>query len=71
MNSKENDIRVTIRHYILTRGLKFRHVSEKAGIGENRFYGLMTSNATLAFNEYIDICKALEIEPQFFLTRCS
>lgn len=55
-----------IRHYINTNGLKMNHIADKAGIELKRFYRIVNGASTMSADEFEDICKALNVEPQYF-----
>lgn len=60
-------IYMRIRHYIVSNGIKIKHVAEKSEIPIQRFYRLMNGTSELNADEYEAICKkGLGVDPGYF-----
>lgn len=56
-----------IRKYIEENGIMFKHVAEKSGIPQKKFYRLMNGKTSMSVDEYELICKeGLTVDPAFF-----
>ena len=55
-----------IKDYITKNGIKQRYVAEQAGLSENKFSLMMRGKRQINAEEYLSICKALNVQPSFF-----
>lgn len=60
------NMRKRIRSYIDSNGLKLKYVANASGIEEKRFYNLMSGTTRITFEDYSNICKALDLNPNYF-----
>lgn len=60
------DMKKRIRAYIDSNGLKLNYVAKASGIEEKRFYNLMAGTTRITFEDYSNICKGLDLGPEYF-----
>ena len=57
-----------IKEYVDTNGLKYKVISERAGMKLNTFSSIMLGKRRLTVEEYKRICSALRVPPEKFLS---
>ncbi len=50
-----------IKKYITENGIKFAFVAEKSGMSANVFSGILNGKRSLKAEEYVNICRALNV----------
>lgn len=56
-----------IRKHIEEKGIMLKHVADKSGIPQKKFYRLMNGKTPMSVDEYELICKkGLAVDPSFF-----
>lgn len=50
-----------IKNYLDRHGIRQKFISEKTGISENTLSAMLNGNRRIEVNEYISICKALDV----------
>lgn len=55
-----------IKIYLDRHGIKQKFLSEKTGIPENTLSAMLNENRRIEVNEYIGICKALDVSLNTF-----
>lgn len=59
-----------IRDYIMSNGIILKHVAEKSGIPQKKFYRLLNGTTDMTLEEYEKICRdGLGLEPSYFFTK--
>lgn len=61
------NMNMRIREHIVSRGIKFSFVADRAGINLKKFSRMMNNKQVINTNDYEDICtKGLELDPRYF-----
>lgn len=55
-----------VRLYINENNLKIKEVGEKTDIEIKRFYRIIAGDSKMEADEFEDICKALNVNPNYF-----
>lgn len=56
-----------IDKYLLEKGISKTHVSKRSGITKSRISALTNGKGKMLLEEYLAICKALDVKPTQFL----
>lgn len=63
------EIQAAIMVYIREQGLLKAFVAERAGIGLSRFSQILNCRTVMRLDEFLAICKALNVKPSEFIKR--
>lgn len=64
------NIGLLIKEYLNNTGRMQKYVSEKAGINPQHLTQSLNGKRKLSVEEYVAICKALDVGPETFLSDC-
>ncbi|MCK9467562.1 MAG: helix-turn-helix domain-containing protein [Candidatus Absconditabacterales bacterium] len=64
-----NNLRLAIKRYLNANGIKQRFLAEKADIPEKRLSFILTGRIQMRVEDYVDICKALNVSLDYFKNR--
>lgn len=56
-------VRENVKEYMAEKGIKQKSIAEKIGMNPNSFSAMLSGKRKLYVDEYIVICKALEVDP--------
>lgn len=62
---------LNIKKYLIDNGLKFSAVADKAKIPLQTFSAMINGKRRIVVEEYIDICRALDVDLDKFVTQAS
>lgn len=60
--------RIVLRNYIDEKGIKQKAISKKTGISETALSKILDGSRKCEVNEYVSICKALNVKPDRFIS---
>ncbi len=60
-----------IKKYLVEKGITQSFVSKKTGIKQTSLNAALNGNRNLTATEYFEICKALELPLDFFVSKAS
>lgn len=61
------NVPANIDKYLSDKGITKTHVSKRSGIPKSRMSALTTGSGKMLLDEYLAICKALDVKPTQFL----
>lgn len=58
-----------IRNYINENNMTIKEVGEKTSIEIKRFYRILSGNSKMTADEFEEICKVLNVNPEIFFNK--